>query len=40
MLKYLQLGVSEGDVTPKFSIKVQDADGNWQTVHTHVPYRT
>ena len=28
---------AEGDVTPKFTIKVQDADGNWQTVHTHVP---
>ena len=28
---------AEGDVTPKFSIKVQDADNNWQTVHTHVP---
>jgi hypothetical protein len=28
---------AEDDVTPKFTIKVQDADGVWQTVHTHIP---
>ena len=28
---------AEGDSQPKFTIKVQDADGVWQTVHTHVP---
>jgi len=28
---------AEGDSTPKFTIKVQDADGAWVTVNTHVP---
>jgi hypothetical protein len=28
---------AEGDTEPKFTIKVQDADGAWVTVHTHVP---
>jgi hypothetical protein len=28
---------AEDDTTPKFTIKVQNAEGAWVTVHTHVP---
>jgi hypothetical protein len=28
---------AEGDAQPKFTIKVQNAEGGWTTVHTHIP---
>ena len=28
---------AEGDLTPKFTIKVQDDSGAWVNVHTHIP---
>ena len=28
---------ADGDLTPKFTIKVQDETGAWVTVHTHIP---
>ena len=28
---------AEDDITPKFTIKVQNADGGWVTVFTHIP---